>query len=131
MFQYVYIIRGAEMRLLAKDFIKYIFGGKPSIRLSRVLKKWERIFKSSRGKEIMVDRYWLERAIILTPTWWDHPEKYKRILIQSIQSTSGQSTSGQSTSGQSTSKQSTSRQLTDPEYDERGYDLGYMSEEEY
>ncbi|CAO2831087.1 unnamed protein product [Amaranthus hypochondriacus] len=124
-FLYFYIINGAEMTLLAKDFIKYIFGGKPSIRLSRVLKDWERIFKSFREKE-MVDRYWLERAIIFTPTWWDHPEKYKRILIDSMQSTSEQSTSGQSTS-----KQSTSRQSADPEYDESGYDLGYMSEEEY
>uniref|UniRef100_A0A803L3R6 Uncharacterized protein n=1 Tax=Chenopodium quinoa TaxID=63459 RepID=A0A803L3R6_CHEQI len=78
-FLYMYIINGAEMTRLAKDYIKYVFGGKKSIRLSRALYQWESFCKNLTEKK-ETDRYWLERAIIRTPTWWDSPEKYKRIL---------------------------------------------------
>uniref|UniRef100_A0A803M7Z9 Glycine-rich protein n=2 Tax=Chenopodium quinoa TaxID=63459 RepID=A0A803M7Z9_CHEQI len=78
-FLYMYIINGAEMTRLAKDYIKYVFGGKKSIRLSRALYQWESFCKNLTEKK-ETDRYWLERAIIRTPTWWDSPEKYRRIL---------------------------------------------------
>lgn len=86
-FLYMYIISGAEIARLAKDYIKFLFGGKTSVRLSRVFDQWERFvkqLKSSMEKK-EVDRYWLEKAIINTPTWWDHPEKYRRILRAYIQ----------------------------------------------
>ena len=48
--QYIYIITGEEIARLAKDYKK------------------------------VVDELWLEKAIINTPTWWDSPEKYRRLF---------------------------------------------------
>lgn len=83
MYQYMYIINGAEMTRLARDYIKYLFGGKKSVRLSRILDEWERLRENYSDKE--VDRFWLERAIIKTPTWWDRPENYKRLIRAVLQ----------------------------------------------
>ncbi|KAL2906984.1 DNA polymerase delta catalytic subunit [Bienertia sinuspersici] len=77
-FLYMYIINGAEMTRLAKDYIKYILGGKKSIRLTRFFYQWTRFCKRFKPKK--TDRHWLEKAIITTPTWWDSPEKYKLML---------------------------------------------------
>lgn len=41
--------------------------------------KWGRFYKMLTEKK-EYDPYWLERAIINTPTWWDSPEKYRHIL---------------------------------------------------
>ncbi|XP_062082404.1 uncharacterized protein LOC133788818 [Humulus lupulus] len=78
-FLYIYIINGEELIKLAKDYIKYIFKGTESIRLKRVLNKWRRFFRKLTEKKVY-DKYWLEREIINTPTWWDSPEKYRRLL---------------------------------------------------
>ncbi|XP_030504712.2 uncharacterized protein LOC115719705 [Cannabis sativa] len=78
-FLYIYIINGEELIKLAKDYIKYIFKGTESIRLKRVLNKWRRFFRKITEKKVY-DKYWLEREIINTPTWWDSPDKYRRLL---------------------------------------------------
>lgn len=77
--QYTYIISGEEMTRLAKDYIKYLFGGSPSARLRRTMYKWGRFYKKLTEKKV-VDEYWLEKAIINTETWWDSPEKYRQLL---------------------------------------------------
>lgn len=77
--QYVYIISGEEMARLAKDYIKYLFGGSQSARLKRAMYKWGRFYKKLTEKKV-VDQFWLEKAIINTPTWWDSPEKYRRLF---------------------------------------------------
>lgn len=83
-FVYIYIIDGAEIARLVKDYIKFLFGGRKSVRLTRALYQWERFWmKLTEKKE--VDRFWLEKAIINTPTWWDHPEKYRLLLRAYLQ----------------------------------------------
>ncbi|KAF3553025.1 hypothetical protein F2Q69_00010594 [Brassica cretica] len=47
---YTYIINGEELIKLARDYIR------------------------------VYDEYWLEKAIINTPTWYDSPDKYKQVL---------------------------------------------------
>ncbi|XP_074308394.1 uncharacterized protein LOC141643230 [Silene latifolia] len=78
-FMYVYIINGAEMTRLAKDYLSFLFGGRKSIRLTRAMYQWERFWKNLTAKKER-DRFWLEKAIINTPTWWDSPEKYMLLL---------------------------------------------------
>ncbi|KAK9288544.1 hypothetical protein L1049_017003 [Liquidambar formosana] len=67
------------MSRLAKDYIKYLFGAKKSVRLRRAMYKWRCFYKRLTSKK-EVQKDWLERAIINTPTWWDSPTKYRRIL---------------------------------------------------
>ena len=78
--QYVYIITGEELTRLAKDYIKYLFGGNQSNRLRRAMYKWGRFYKKMTEKK-KYDKFWLEKAIIGTPTWWDSPEKYRRLIM--------------------------------------------------
>lgn len=86
--QYIYIITGEELTRLAKDYIKYLFGGSQSNRLRRAMYKWGRFYKKMTEKK-KYDQFWLEKAIINTPTWWDSPEKYRR-LFRSLESNSDQ-----------------------------------------
>ncbi|KAF3451032.1 hypothetical protein FNV43_RR07121 [Rhamnella rubrinervis] len=76
---YIYIISGEELTRLAKDYIKFLFGGTESVRLRRVLNQWRSFFSHLTEKQ-ETDKYWLEKEIINTPTWWDSPEKYHRML---------------------------------------------------
>ncbi|KAL9226473.1 hypothetical protein vseg_002282 [Gypsophila vaccaria] len=78
-FMYVYIINGAEMTRLAKDYIAYLVGGRKSIRLARAMEQWERFCKHVTETE-EEDKFWLEKAILNTTTWWDSPQKYELIL---------------------------------------------------
>ncbi|KAF8041645.1 hypothetical protein BT93_A0287 [Corymbia citriodora subsp. variegata] len=91
-FLYIYIISGEELFRLAKDYIKYLFGGSQSVRLRRAMYQWRRFYKKLTEKE-EVDKYWLEKAIINTPTWWDSPEKYRRMARSIIQESSHQPSS--------------------------------------
>lgn len=79
MLQYVYILSGEELTRLAKDYIKYTFGGAPSNRLKKAMYQWGRYYKKLTEKKVH-DKYWLEKAIISTPTWFDSPEKYRRLV---------------------------------------------------
>lgn len=76
-FLYMLIIDGEEITRMGKDILKFIFTRKKSIRLTRTLDNWGNFFKRLGVKE-RKDPYWLERAILRTPTWWDGPSKYRR-----------------------------------------------------
>ncbi|KAE8720251.1 Tetratricopeptide repeat-like superfamily protein [Hibiscus syriacus] len=83
-FLYVYILTGEEIARLAKDYLKYLFGGNKSVRLRRAMYQWRAFFaKLTEKKEY--DQFWLEKAIITTPTWYDSPDKYREILNSYIE----------------------------------------------
>lgn len=80
-FQYVYLVRGKEIFNLILDYIKYLSGGELSSRLRRVLVKLGMLYKSmGMGKKKVVDEYWLEKAILNTPTWWYDPRDFRRAV---------------------------------------------------
>lgn len=85
LWQYIYIISGEELTRLAKDYIKFVFGGSKSVRLKRAMYKWGRFYQKLTEKK-QYDEYWLEKAIINTPTWWDHPDKYRRAVMDYMES---------------------------------------------
>uniref|UniRef100_A0A2N9IVN8 Glycine-rich protein n=1 Tax=Fagus sylvatica TaxID=28930 RepID=A0A2N9IVN8_FAGSY len=51
-FLYIYIITGEEIARLAKDYIKYLFGGSQSARLKRAMYKWGRFYKRMTEKKV-------------------------------------------------------------------------------
>ncbi|PKA56241.1 hypothetical protein AXF42_Ash011170 [Apostasia shenzhenica] len=75
-FVYIYMIQGAELTKLARDYIKYLLGGIPSMRLKRVMDKWRESHDKVLPTEYSDD--WLERRIVDTPTWWNRPEELVR-----------------------------------------------------
>ncbi|PKU70164.1 uncharacterized protein LOC110095555 [Dendrobium catenatum] len=89
LFVYMNIIKGAELTKLARDYIKYLLGGVPTMRLKRVMDKWKRAFeKLSWTEEESED--WLVRKIVMTPTWWHRPEEIVRVMKRKmIESRSG------------------------------------------
>ncbi|KAI5351332.1 hypothetical protein L3X38_004223 [Prunus dulcis] len=86
-FLYFYIISGEEWTRLAKDYIKFLLSGSKSIRLQRSMYKWGRFYKNLTEKKYY-DKFWLEKAIFTTPTWWDSPEKYRHIVRSNLESNS-------------------------------------------
>lgn len=89
-FQYIYIIDGADITVLARDYIKFLFGGQKSYRLKRAMYQWKKFFQTLTEKQEDDDPYWLEREIINTPTWYDSPVKYRRLkaYLESLESKS-------------------------------------------
>lgn len=81
--QYIYIITGEELLKLVKDYIKYLFKGTESVRLKRVMKKWNTFRKSLIPVKVEEDPYWLEKAILSTRTLYDSPEK-DRIIYDAL-----------------------------------------------
>ncbi|XP_008791791.1 uncharacterized protein LOC103708574 [Phoenix dactylifera] len=78
-FVYIYMIRGEELTRLARDYIKYLFGAKKSMRLKRAMYKWHKFYESITRKEVERED-WLERAIVTTPTWWHKPKQLARLV---------------------------------------------------
>lgn len=94
--QYIYMIRGEELTRLARDYIKYLFGAKSSMRLKRAMYKWQKFYESIvRKEEVRED--WLERAIVATPTWWHNPRKLARLMESIYQDYMRQETRRQET----------------------------------
>lgn len=78
-FVYIYLIRGAELTRLAKDYVKYLLWGTTTVRLRKAMRRWERFLdKITVKKETRED--WLERAIVATPTWWHNPKKLAQAM---------------------------------------------------
>ncbi|KAF5733926.1 glycine-rich family protein [Tripterygium wilfordii] len=71
-FLYIYVITGEEMTRLGKDYIKYLFRGHKSVRLTRAMDKCSRFWRIVYGKE--VDKHWLEKEILKTNTLYDGPD---------------------------------------------------------
>ncbi|XP_010912785.1 uncharacterized protein [Elaeis guineensis] len=82
MLVYIYMIRGEELALLARDYIKYLFGAKETMRLKRAMDKWHKFWENITRKEV-VSEGWLARAIVTTPTWWHKPKQLAR-LVESL-----------------------------------------------
>lgn len=78
-FVYIYLIRGAELTRLARDYIRYLLGGPPSVRLSKAMTKWKDFYDSITWRGVERED-WLERAIVATPTWWHKPMQQAQVF---------------------------------------------------
>lgn len=78
-FVYIYIIKGAELSKLARDYIKYLLGGASSSRLKRAMDKWKRTYDELSWTTVESDD-WLIRLIVMTPTWWHRPQEIIRVM---------------------------------------------------
>jgi len=80
--QYIYIINGEELTKLARDYIKYLFGGAPSVRLKNAMYQCGVIYNTltDPGEEEDDCEFWLEETILNTPTWWHDPSDYREAL---------------------------------------------------
>ncbi|CAJ1932476.1 unnamed protein product [Sphenostylis stenocarpa] len=82
-FLYIYIITGEELTKLARDYIKYLFGGTQSVRLKNAMYQCGILYNSLMPTKVEEDEdseFWLEEAILDTPTWWHDPSDYREVL---------------------------------------------------
>ncbi|KAI3936494.1 hypothetical protein MKX01_028124 [Papaver californicum] len=85
LFLYAYIIRGDEIARLGKDVLKFIVTRKKSLRLERIGDRWRRLYRRlAKKNKVQRDPFWLERAILNTPTWWHDPVQYKPYLASRL-----------------------------------------------
>ncbi|KAK7310091.1 hypothetical protein RJT34_07350 [Clitoria ternatea] len=79
-FLYIYILTGEEITKTVRDYIKYLFGGSQSVRLRNAMYQWGEIYDMLIPQEVELDKYWLEKAILNTPTWWHDPGVYREVV---------------------------------------------------
>ncbi|WVZ11261.1 hypothetical protein V8G54_015791 [Vigna mungo] len=82
-FLYIYIITGEEITKLARDYIRYLFGGSQSVRLKNAMYQCGLIYNTltaPKEEEDEDSEFWLEEAILNTPTWWHDPDDYREVL---------------------------------------------------
>ncbi|TKY69292.1 hypothetical protein E2542_SST05562 [Spatholobus suberectus] len=87
---YIYILTGEELAKLARDYIKYLFGGTQTVRLKNAMYQWGQLYESMTAKKEEEDEYWLEKAILNTPTWGYDPADYREALINYLESGSNE-----------------------------------------
>nr|XP_043610813.1 uncharacterized protein LOC122582483 [Erigeron canadensis]XP_043610814.1 uncharacterized protein LOC122582483 [Erigeron canadensis] len=75
---YLNIIAGDQVMLFITDTFDFLIG-KKGPRLRTIMYEFAEFYQKFRAK-VPYDPYWLEKEIILTPTWWDSPTKYRRML---------------------------------------------------
>ncbi|XP_058724498.1 uncharacterized protein LOC131595975 [Vicia villosa] len=76
---YIYLIKGKELQVLFLDYLKFLIGRGKSNRLQRVMVSWGRLYRSINQKR-KTDEYFLEKAILGTPTWWYDPNDFRRAV---------------------------------------------------
>lgn len=79
-FVYIYIIKGSELAKLGRDYITYLLGGVPSMRLKKILDKWKRASDNLSWTPEKEGDDRLVRSILMTPTWWHRPQEIARVL---------------------------------------------------
>lgn len=73
--QYVYIIAGDDVIAFFKDILKFLTRQRNN-RLSNMFYQFGRQYQN----QYQEDPFALEKAILNTPTWWDSPTKYRRMV---------------------------------------------------
>ncbi|KAL2331007.1 hypothetical protein Fmac_018588 [Flemingia macrophylla] len=79
-FLYIYILTGEELLKLVRDYIKYLFSGSESVRLKNAMYELGILYGSIMAKKEEEEEYWLEKAILGTPTWFHDPADYREAL---------------------------------------------------
>lgn len=75
---YLYIIAGDQVMLFLTDAFDFL-SGKKGPRLRAIMYDIGKLYQTLNTRT-PYDPYWLEKAIITTPTLYDTPKKYERIL---------------------------------------------------
>ncbi|KAJ9562874.1 hypothetical protein OSB04_008034 [Centaurea solstitialis] len=92
---YVYIIMGDRIRIFIAEGFEFL-AGKRGPRLRTIMLEFAQFYTMFRGKKVLYDPYWLEKAIITTPTYWDSPAKYQRMLRPQLRKLTSSSRSSDS-----------------------------------
>lgn len=78
-FVYAYLLTGAEMTRLARDYIKYLFGSPATPRMMRTREKWADFFESLTGT-VEGQKVLLGRLALAVPILLQNPRKLVELM---------------------------------------------------